>query len=364
MSGERSQRGPLHDVADLAQELRVPIKYVSQGKLDAAARTEAPQGVLARCAPLPEADLDELAAPVNGEPPFLIALDGVTDPGNFGALLRAAECCGATGVVVPRHRSVHVTPTVAKAAAGAIEHLPIAVVGGLPAALDRLAKLGVWTVGLDSGGSERIDQLGIADQPVALVLGAEGRGLSPLVRRRCEVVVAIPLRGRLGSLNVAAAGAIACYEVARRRLDARADAVIRLGRRISPDEPERCGRRTDPPHHGRGSSVGVDVDASASEGLPEIVERCQRGVGAVGVRSGESEDECFDEHDGGAMGGEQTWCPASGVEPRGHWGRQSSVERVGDEHDLRADIGRVLQKDAHVRMDATVGEHDDGVIGA
>jgi 23S rRNA (guanosine2251-2'-O)-methyltransferase len=221
VSGERSQRGPLHDVAELAQELRVPIKYVSQGKLDAAARSEAPQGVLARCAPLPEADLDELAEPVNGEPPFLIALDGVTDPGNFGALLRVAECCGATGVVVPRHRSVHVTPTVAKAAAGAIEHLPIAVVGGLPAALDRLAKLGVWTVGLDSGGSERIDRLGLADQPVVLVLGAEGRGLSPLVRRRCEVVVAIPLRGRLGSLNVASAGAIACFEVARRRLDAR-----------------------------------------------------------------------------------------------------------------------------------------------
>jgi 23S rRNA (guanosine2251-2'-O)-methyltransferase len=221
VSGERSARGPLRELADLAQELRVPTKFVSQGKLDGAARSEAPQGVLARCAPLPEADVDALAESVNGEPPFLIAIDGVTDPGNFGALLRAAECCGATGVIVPRHRSVHVTPTVAKAAAGAIEHLPIAVVGGLPAALERLAKRGVWSVGLDSGGSERIDQLALADQPVVLVLGAEGRGLSALVRRRCEVVVSIPLRGRLGSLNVAAAGAIACYEVARRRLEAR-----------------------------------------------------------------------------------------------------------------------------------------------
>jgi len=221
-SSDNSQRGPRRDLADLAEELRVPIKYVSPAKLDAAARSEAPQGVLARCAPIPEVDLDELAKAVRGEPAFLIAIDGVTDPGNFGALLRVAECCGATGVVVPRHRSVHVTPTVAKAAAGAIEHLPIAVVSGLPAALDRLAKLGVWTVGLDSGGSERIDQLALADQPVVLVLGAEGRGLSPLVRRRCEVVVGIPLRGRLGSLNVAAAGAIACYEVARRRIDANA----------------------------------------------------------------------------------------------------------------------------------------------
>jgi 23S rRNA (guanosine2251-2'-O)-methyltransferase len=221
VSGERTQRGPVRDLVELAEELRVPVKFVSQGKLDAASRSEAPQGVLARCAPLPEVDLDELAEPVNGEPPFLVAIDGVTDPGNFGALLRAAECCGATGVVVPRHRSVHVTPTVAKAAAGAIEHLPIAVVAGLPTALERLAKLGVWTVGLDGAGPERVDQLTLADQPVVLVLGAEGKGLSPLVRRRCEVVVAIPLRGRLGSLNVAAAGAIACYEVARRRLDAR-----------------------------------------------------------------------------------------------------------------------------------------------
>ncbi len=218
--GDRARQGPLQDLAALADELRVPVKHVSPGKLEAAARSEAPQGVLARCAPLPEADLDDLARPVDGEPPFLIAIDGVTDPGNFGALLRAAECCGATGVVVPRHRSVHVTPTVAKAAAGAIEHLPIAVVGGLPAALERLAKLGVWSVGLDGAGPERIDHLTLADQPVVLVLGAEGKGLSPLVRRRCEVVVAIPLRGKVGSLNVAAAGAIACFEVARRRLDA------------------------------------------------------------------------------------------------------------------------------------------------
>jgi 23S rRNA (guanosine2251-2'-O)-methyltransferase len=210
----------LHDLGELAEELRVPVKQVSLAKLEAAARSEAPQGVLARCAPLPEADLDDLARTVAGEAPFLIALDGVTDPGNFGALLRVAECCGATGVVVPRHRSVHVTPTVAKAAAGAIEHLPIAVVSGLPAALERLGKLGVWTVGLDAAGQQRVDQLSLADQPVALVLGAEGKGLSPLVRRRCEVVVSIPLRGRLGSLNVAAAGAIACYEVARHRLDA------------------------------------------------------------------------------------------------------------------------------------------------
>jgi 23S rRNA (guanosine2251-2'-O)-methyltransferase len=196
------------------------VKQVSTGKLAGAARSEAPQGVLARCEPLPEADLDDLCQAQPGQPaPFLIALDGVTDPGNLGALLRSAECAGVTGVVLPRHRAVHVTPTVAKAAAGAIEYLPMALVGGLPAAIERAKGHGVWVVGLDSGGADRLDRLALAHEPVMLVLGAEGAGLSLLVRRRCDVVAAIRLRGRLGGLNVAAAGAIAAYVVARRRLD-------------------------------------------------------------------------------------------------------------------------------------------------
>ena len=210
--------GPLADIAELAAALRVPTKRVSFGKLRAAARSEAPQGVLARCAPLEEADLDDLLRARAGRPaPFLVAVDGVTDPGNLGALLRSAEGNGATGVILPRHRTVHVTPTVAKAAAGAIEHLPIALVGGLPAALERAKKAGAWVVGLDGGGDRRIDEVELAVEPVVLVLGAEGAGLSPLVRRRCDLVAAIPMRGRLGSLNVAAAGAIATYEVARHR---------------------------------------------------------------------------------------------------------------------------------------------------
>ena len=210
-------RGPLRDLEELAKGSRVPVKHVSAGKLAAAARTEAPQGVLARCAALEEVELESLTKRRKGVAPLLIAVDGVTDPGNLGALLRAAECAGVTGVVLPRHRSVHITPTVAKAAAGAIEHLPMAVVPGLPAALERMKASGVWVVGLDSGGDGRIDQLTLASEPLVLVFGAEGRGLSPLVRKRCDVVAAIALRGRLASLNVAAAGAIACYEVARQR---------------------------------------------------------------------------------------------------------------------------------------------------
>ena len=216
-------KGPLADIAELALELRIPVKQVSAGKLAGAARSESPQGVLARCDELEEVDLDVLlAARPGGAAPFLLAVDGVTDPGNLGALIRSAECNGVTGLILPRHRSVHVTPTVAKAAAGAIEHVPMTVVPGLPAALERAKRSGAWVIGLDGGGERRIDQVELAAEPVVLVLGAEGAGLSTLVRRRCDIVAAIPLRGRLGSLNVAAAGAIATYEVARRRLDAAA----------------------------------------------------------------------------------------------------------------------------------------------
>jgi 23S rRNA (guanosine2251-2'-O)-methyltransferase len=175
--------------------------------------------VLAKAAPLPQADLDELARPTKGSPPpFLVAVDGVTDPGNLGALLRSAEGAGASGVILPKHRAVHVTPTVAKAAAGAVEHLPMAVVPGLPAALSRAKQLGCWIVGLDDAAARSLFELDdLGREPVVLVLGAEGAGLSRLVRSRCDIVVSIPMRGRLASLNVAAAAALACYEVARQR---------------------------------------------------------------------------------------------------------------------------------------------------
>jgi 23S rRNA (guanosine2251-2'-O)-methyltransferase len=211
--------GPLADLVALARDLNIPVKQIARTKLDAAARTEAPQGVIARAAALPEADLDDLVSrrSLDGGPPFLVAVDGVTDPGNLGALLRSAECAGVTGVVLPRHRAVHVTATVTKAAAGAVEHLPIALVSGLPTAIERLKKAGLWVVGLDARGDTPLHELPFASDPVVLVLGAEGTGLSRLVRQRCDTVASIPLHGQLGSLNVAAAAAIATYEIARRR---------------------------------------------------------------------------------------------------------------------------------------------------
>jgi 23S rRNA (guanosine2251-2'-O)-methyltransferase len=220
IASDLDDAGVISDIVDLASQQRVPVLEVSRKKLDAQARSEAPQGVLAKAAPLREAELDDLARATKGAPPpFVVAVDGVTDPGNLGALLRSADGAGATGVLVPKHRAVHVTPTVAKAAAGAIEHLPIAVVSGLPAALQRAKQLGCWIVGLDDAADRSLFDLDdLGREPVVLVLGAEGTGLSRLVRQRCDIVVAIPMLGRLSSLNVSAAATLACYEVARQRL--------------------------------------------------------------------------------------------------------------------------------------------------
>ena len=153
-----------------------------------------------------------------GKPPFLVAVDGVTDPGNLGAIIRSCDGAGVDGVLLPRHRAVHVTPTVAKASAGAVEHVPMALVGGLPATLTRLRDAGIWVVGLDDAADRSLFDLGdLAAEGICLVLGAEGAGLSRLVRERCDLIVSIPMRGRLGSLNVSAAAALATYEIARHR---------------------------------------------------------------------------------------------------------------------------------------------------
>jgi 23S rRNA (guanosine2251-2'-O)-methyltransferase len=204
----------LDEIERLARAGHVAVHHVTRDELAERARTESPQGVVATADPVPEADLADLLADDHA---FLVALDGVTDPRNLGAILRTAEAAGATGAVVPRHRAARITPTVAKAAAGALEHLPIAPVGGVANALDRARRAGVWTVGLDADGDAPLFDLPVAEQRVVLVFGDEGTGLSRLTRARCDVVAGIPMRGALESLNVAAAAALACYEVARRR---------------------------------------------------------------------------------------------------------------------------------------------------
>ncbi len=208
----------LDRIEELAGKMRVPIETVPRPRLDAQARTEAPQGVLALARPLESVALEDLAAPDrHGNAPFLLVAAGITDPRNLGALLRSAECAGVTGVVLPRHRSARLSPTVTKTAAGAIEHLPFAVVGGVPAALSELRDLGVWSIGLAGEAEQSLYDLPLGDGPMALVVGSEEKGLAPLVRRRCDAVAAIPQHGTLPSLNVGVAGAVACFEVARQR---------------------------------------------------------------------------------------------------------------------------------------------------
>ncbi len=201
-------------VAEIVELGPKDFRIVSPDRLAKVAKCETNQGVVALTSPLRAADLGKM---FDDEHAFVVAVDGVTDPRNLGAILRSAETAGATGVVVPRHRAAHVTATVAKAAAGAIEHLPIALAGGIPNALERARKAGCWTVGLDERGETPLSELDLADQRLVLVLGAEGRGLARLTRDRCDMLVRIPMYGHVPSLNVAAAATLACHEVARRR---------------------------------------------------------------------------------------------------------------------------------------------------
>ena len=218
LAGDLDPNDVVDDIIEIARSMRVQVTEVNRKRLESQARSEAPQGVIAFAAPLEDIELDLLLRRRPNDPPFLVALDGVTDPGNLGALLRCCDGAGVHGVVLPRHRAVHVTPTAAKAAAGAVEHVPMAMVGGLPAALARIKDAGIWVIGLDDAADRSLFEIDdLAKEGICLVMGAEGAGLSRLVRERCDMIVSIPMKGRLSSLNVSAAAALAVYEVTRHR---------------------------------------------------------------------------------------------------------------------------------------------------
>ena len=201
-------------VQEIVERAAGSLRTVAPERVEQMARTEVHQGVVAMAPPLRAVDIDTLLEVKHA---FIVAIDGVTDPRNLGAIMRSAETAGATGIVLPRHRSARITPVVAKAAAGAIEYLPVALVGGIPATIERAARSGCWSVGLDESGDRSLFDLDLADQPIVLVLGSEGKGLARLTRDRCDVLVRIPMHGHLASLNVSAAATLACHEVARRR---------------------------------------------------------------------------------------------------------------------------------------------------
>jgi 23S rRNA (guanosine2251-2'-O)-methyltransferase len=195
----------------LRDGVRVQVK--PERELSEAAGTRDHQGVVAWTEPYRYADAYELAA---AERPLLAALDQVTDPRNLGAVIRSAEGAGATGVVVPAHGSARVTPAVSRASAGAVEHLPIAVVQNLARYLNEVKGPDLWVWGAASDGGEPLWEADLSGG-IAFVLGAEGRGLRPLVRRACDAMVSIPQVGRIESLNVSVASALLVYEARRRR---------------------------------------------------------------------------------------------------------------------------------------------------
>jgi 23S rRNA (guanosine2251-2'-O)-methyltransferase len=217
----RGARDPVAELADLARRHDIPIDLRDPAELDALAGPGANhQGVIAVAGAYRYTEIEDLAeaAVAAGPRGLLVALDGVTDPHNLGAIARSTHALGAQGLIVPRDRSAAVSPVVTKASAGAIEHLPTARVTNLVRALEQLKEAGVWTAALAAGPDARpLWKLDTAS-PLCLVLGAEGSGIRPLVARTCDFRVEIPMSaGGVGSLNVSVAAGIALYEIARQR---------------------------------------------------------------------------------------------------------------------------------------------------
>ena len=207
--------GVIAEIRKRAADAAVPVRVVPRSEIDRAAPGIHHQGVAAVAGRYRYVPLEDLLARPDTT---LLFLDGVMDPHNLGSLLRSADQAGFGGVVIPARRAVGVTPAVRRVSAGAAEVVPVARVGSVSAAMERAKTRGVWIVGLDQDAEVDIWSSRLLEPPVGLVLGAEDRGLSRLVRERCDELVRIPSEGRLSSLNVAAAGAIAMFEVARRNV--------------------------------------------------------------------------------------------------------------------------------------------------
>lgn len=219
--GSTTDRAMRHLIGE-ARARGVPVQEVDPAILLQQAQTRSPQGVIAYAAAHRTFEIPDILgrARARSEPPFLLLLDGVQDPGNLGAIIRSADAAGVHGVVIPRHRAVGLTPTVAASSAGAVEHVPVAVVPNLGSAIEYLKQEGIWVTGADPTARDPVYAVELIP-PLALVLGGEGRGLSRLVRDRCDRLVRIPMHGATSSLNVSVAAGVLLFE-ARRQMAARA----------------------------------------------------------------------------------------------------------------------------------------------
>lgn len=210
----------LQRLAAQAKEAGAVVVPVDRRKLDMMSFTHAHQGIIALTAAHEYATIDDILeeAAARGEVPLVVVCDELTDPHNLGAILRSAECAGAHGVIIPKRRSVGLTATVAKASAGAVEYMKVARVGNINDAIRTLKERGVWVYGTAAEGSIPMYKADLAG-PAAIVIGNEGDGMSRLVRQNCDVMVSIPMNGRISSLNASAAASILLYEAVRQRLN-------------------------------------------------------------------------------------------------------------------------------------------------
>jgi len=203
--------GPrLQEIIDLARRASIPLRFEPRSALDRLSGTSAHQGVVAMGAAKKYADIDSAAASE-----MVVVLDGVEDPHNLGAIIRTAHAAGAGSVIIPERRAAGVTDVVAKAAAGAIEYLPIVRVTNINRTLEDLKKRGFWIYGLDERGTEDYDRVDYGS-PTAFVLGGEGKGLHEQVRNHCDMLVRIPMAGKISSLNVSVAAGVVLFEWKRR----------------------------------------------------------------------------------------------------------------------------------------------------
>jgi len=206
----------MDQVLALARDLRVAVDRVDGEALDRAARGGVHQGVAADVEAPRDYTVAELVAAAAPGPPLIVVLDGIEDPQNLGAILRTADGAGCTGVIRQARHAASLDGAAAKASAGAVAHIRVATVVNIARAIEELKALGVWTIGLDGASNEMYDSVDLT-LPTALVVGAEGTGLRRLVRERCDRLVAIPMRGSVGSLNVSVAAGVALFEAVRQR---------------------------------------------------------------------------------------------------------------------------------------------------
>lgn len=210
--------GPLSEIINLAREKNIPIQMVERTNLDKLNPGAPHQGVVAYAAAKEYVEVEDILeiARARGEDPFIVMLDEINDPHNLGAILRTVDAAGAHGVIIPQRRSVALTSTVAKASAGAVEYVPVARVTNLDQTIRQLKNQGIWVVGADMEGPQ-IHWKAKLTGPLLLVIGGEGKGIGRLIKERCDMLVRLPMAGRVGSLNASVAAALLVYEVVRQR---------------------------------------------------------------------------------------------------------------------------------------------------